>query len=776
VLVLHASYGTFRRVRRLIIGVLAAALLLWPAGSPTISQAVGTVTTTQNISNTSDMSEAPQIALGGGLLAAIWGERGGNTLGYDTTAPGTTWPGASFKSTGTKVQYQWPDIVVDGAGTYHMVYAVGDILYHRSNTVGGSLSAAHTIAGSNFPNPVRMAIAPNGTLWVVWRDGDGTGIFYRQSSDGGLNWSGGTVASEDGNMFSPDVAVDQNNIPHVVWYVRGSGTYKGEIRVADWNGSGFAKSSVTTDGGSNDCCYDADPAIAIDAQNTLHVVWRKQITANGSQWAITYARRVAGQAWSDFTPAALTNGDAKYNPSISVDSTGTIAIVYSDPTGGSRPRLVKLVSKLAGGAWEAALNLSNGPWDTRNAVVGNLGVAHVLLQHEVGTDDGEIIYDRVQIGASTPPVDATPKFAANPTNVLSGIPITFSNVTGGLDGVRYHWDAAPTDADAWLTFATSLTINGPSGVTPEACQAHVLYTQVKKGTTTSAVRQLAETFDTGVQANVQLVNPHLIGLPAAYSLNAQVANPAENGAQNGDPSYTRESYAFLRIYGRSLDCSHLATYHISGSDTSVAPAVIKDDEFNGPAVLPGSSAIGNKAIGVDVADGLANTKTYSFTLTYDPSDTDPTTSVNMAGLPVLNMGNSPSFTADNAKSIIRTLTFKNISVTDNLFGQKESLPAGKQFWGVYIANTTVPTVTVDDPSLKWAAVHVPVPNDTFSVQWDLFSGLGYTGDLTTKSGDYYVFVRFLDGAGNPSVDAIKLKVTLEAGYSIPTQRIPTVFH
>jgi hypothetical protein len=763
--ILHGSYGTFRRVHRLIIGVLAAALLLWPAGSPTISQAVGTITITQNISKTSDMSEAPQIALGGGRLAAIWGERGSDTIEYDSTTPGTTWPRASSKATGTKVQYQWPDIVVDGAGTYHMVYAAGDTLYHRVKPVGGNLSAAHKIAGSNFPNPVRMAIAPNGTLWVVWRDSDGTGIFYRQSTNGGLNWSGGTVASESGNMFSPDVAVDQNNIPHVVWYVRGGGTYKGEIRVADWNGSAFVKSSVTTDGGNSGCCYDADPAIAIDAQNTLHVVWRKQLSG---RWAITYARRVAGQGWSDFTPVAITNGDAKYNPSISADTIGNVFITYSDPTG-SKTRVVKLVAKAVLGGWEGALSLSKGPWDSRNAVVANLGTAHTLLQHEVSGDDGDIIYNRVYVFAPTPPVDATPKFAANPTNVLSGIPITFSNVTGSPDGVRYHWDAAPTDADAWLPFAASIAINGPSGVTPDACQTHVLYTQVKKGTTTSAVRQLAETFDTGVQADVQLVNPHLSGL------SIQAGNPTANTAQDGDPSYTREAYAYMSIYGRFLDCSHLATYHISGGDSGAVPQPITGDEFHGPAAFAQGSVPGGKTIGVDLTDKLGNPRSYSFTLTYDPSDTDPNTpGDNMKGLPVLNTGNNPSFTADNAKSIIRTLTFKNISVTDNLFGKKEGIPAGKQFWGVFIANTTSPTVTVDAASLKWAAVHVPVPDNTFSVQWDLFSGLGYTGNLTNKSGDYYVFVRFLDGAGNPSLGSIKLKVTLEPGYAIPLQRMPAL--
>ena len=42
-------------------------------------------------------------------------------------------------------------------------------------------------------------------------------------------------------------------------------------------------------------------------------------------------------------------------------------------------------------------------------------------------------------------------------------------------------------------------------------------------------------------------------------------------------------------------------------------------------------------------------------------------------------------------------------MTDNLYGQQANLPqlpAGKQFWGVWMANTTSPTTTADDPELE----------------------------------------------------------------------------
>jgi hypothetical protein len=70
-------------------------------------------------------------------------------------------------------------------------------------------------------------------------------------------------------------------------------------------------------------------------------------------------------------------------------------------------------------------------------------------------------------------------------------------------------------------------------------------------------------------------------------------------------------------------------------------------------------------------------------------------------------------------------------------------------------------------------VRVATPNTSFTVQWNLFSGLNYGGDAT-KTGDYFVYIRFLDGAGNPSADLLKVRATLQPGYSIPKVHLPLV--
>ena len=77
--------------------------------------------------------------------------------------------------------------------------------------------------------------------------------------------------------------------------------------------------------------------------------------------------------------------------------------------------------------------------------------------------------------------------------------------------------------------------------------------------------------------------------------------------------------------------------------------------------------------------------------------------------------------------------------------------------------------------MEWTPVRVANPSSSFTVPWSIFSGLGLGPDRG-KPGDYVVYVRFLDGAGNASLTSseLKLTVTLRAGYTVPTYYLPTI--
>src|SRR5207249_1978887 len=142
--------------------------------------------------------------------------------------------------------------------------------------------------------------------------------------------------------------------------------------------------------------------------------------------------------------------------------------------------------------------------------------------------------------------------------------------------------------------------------------------------------------------------------------------------------YTRVRQFFLDIHG-GTDCAGLSSFSVVGGDSGT----ITNNNYQNRLALPGSAEKGQKLIGVVVVDGLSNIATPSFTLTYDPANTDTSgliTNTNTLGLPVLGAGGAFA-DSSTANSIIRSLSFTGITVTDNLYGrQGENLPPGKQFW------------------------------------------------------------------------------------------------
>src|SRR6266498_2601866 len=403
-----------------------------PAARPPVTEALGKLLgNPQNLSNTDDQSEAPQITVGSDIVGVSWGERGDERIGTDRTTVGSSFGAASFiDASGAYIKTQWPDIAADSAGNLHLAYAIGDQVLYRVKPNGGS-------------------------------------VYYRRSSNG-INWTngsdGGVVYSESGNMFSPDIAVGPDNVPHVVWYIRTSGSHTGDIRIGDWNGSGFTTSSVTTDGSSAGK-YDADPSISVDQQNTLHVVWRKQLKADGTSWAITYARRVSGQGWTSFTPIAITNADAQYAPSIGTDEVSNVYVVYSNPIG-SKNRQIVFYGKSSSGSWEGPVPLPNVRWDSRNSITGKAGIAHIAYQTELVSDQAEVQYARISF-AATPTLSAQPVIEGGKSGTNKNpVSVAFSSIQGSPKEVRWRWGAAPTDAlndsSGWQAFTNPKSIPLPS--------------------------------------------------------------------------------------------------------------------------------------------------------------------------------------------------------------------------------------------------------------------------------------------------------------------------
>lgn len=704
------------------------------------------------------------------------------------------------------------------------------------NNRGGSWSTPFTLSAPGlFADLGRLSsVTLNGqvNLAVVYKAKTGNNltsrIYYRLSADGGASW-GPQEQISNVTSFEPAVLLDDTGQPHVAFtHQTGANAPLNMAYTTKVNGAwtspvllntgatpfsrdttiGYTRANgvltlhvffmgAAAGGAENDKYmfstrkvgaggWEAPrqrqsnsgagfPQLVTDFQSKVYAVWYVKSAAYGYE---PYFSRSLDNGTNWTTPQAVGSLSSKIGqePAIARTLSGKIAVLWEDQyqtTVDTDRDIFARISEDDGINWSAVQSVSPSPKRSRSVSATASATSFEAAWHDDRTG-GFQIYTSSQVvtggvvgPAATPLLDGGLPITRN-----SVVAVSFSNVTGAPDGVRHHWDSAPTDADAWVAFTNPLTVQGPTDVTADACEPHTLYTQVRKGTAAGGVAQDSEIFDIGVQAQVNILNRHLAGLPTVYGLNTQdvFTGPGGNGASDGDANYTRERSFYLGISGFA-DCSGLSTFNVTGSDNGP----IANNSYSNTPALPGGIAFGAHPITVAVQDALGNAQTYTKTLIYDPANTDTTgTQTNTLGLPVLGSGGS--VTADSANSIIRSLSFQGINVTDNLYGKQPNLPQladGKQFWGVWMANTTSVSATVDDASLNWYPVRVPTPDSSFTVEWNLFAGLNITSDLRNKPGDYYVFVRFLDGAGNASTGSLtKLKVTLTAGYDIPTVRLP----
>ncbi len=232
-------------------------------------------------------------------------------------------------------------------------------------------------------------------------------------------WSNWTVISDSvtkwnvGSSFDPDVALDENGTVHVVWVDDTPGIWgtDWEIMYANYTAdSGWSHPFVVSDEGAN--TYDGDsgePKIAVDLLGNVHVVWHDRTDGWwGTDTEIMYRKYTPTIGWSSITVisdnSSLWNTGSSLSPSIAIDSTGRIHVVWKDGTSGwwGTDYEIMYCSYLPSTGWTNPIVISDNEtlWnddDSENPAIAidNLSKIHVVWVD--GTDgwwgtDIEIMY------------------------------------------------------------------------------------------------------------------------------------------------------------------------------------------------------------------------------------------------------------------------------------------------------------------------------------------------------------------------------------------------
>lgn len=252
---------------------------------------------------------------------------------------------------------RYPRIVADDGGLLYSVWVQGktfvpyEIFFSKSDDNGrtwtGSSSdmmiSADDDEGSlvTGDRPVDIAVNSLGTIFVVWAESLTNvthEVMLQKSTDGGENWlhsdqdfaisfPGGTRALE------PAIAIDNDDGLHVVWQQRDINNTVGIFYgYSGDNGESWSSQDADRTISFSDGNHAAYSDIAVDSDNNLYVVWKEQ-TINGDMesYAVHFGKKLAGE--SDFSSETSDNIAAMPHrsttlPSIAIAPDNSIHIAY----------------------------------------------------------------------------------------------------------------------------------------------------------------------------------------------------------------------------------------------------------------------------------------------------------------------------------------------------------------------------------------------------------------------------------------------------------------
>lgn len=649
-----------------------------------------------------------------------------------------------------------PTTVATGAdGAIHFAWINQETrtVYYRYRAPGAGWGPQRTVftVSSDIPVSPDIEVASDGAVLITWRVPDRPASVAR-STNNGASWSSPIVVGERAVINAPALATGPNGAAAVT-FTAGERDLL-QIYAAIWNGSTFVPQRVSPLNSNY-----ANPTATYDANGTLYVAYRGNDTSGGNSGAFVAAYQGNNQ-WQ----ITRVVGAADYNDRVNIrsDRSGNMHLAWT-ANAGAGLRVYYSVRPAGTSAFTAPVDASNEAGTVFNASLGttvsDAAYAHVVS--ELFTGGTSFVRYHLFAAAAGALVGAQPVIEDGDeiSERKASVTVSFTNIQGQPTRVRWRWNAEPTDtandSNGWQPFTNPINVPLPESILDDApCSPERLFVQVQEADGDTSSSQSDDiTIDTGINAALIVTNPYS-NRKAPRFTPALLADVGTGGASDGDPGYTRDPIYYLQVQGVN-ECSGLEDVAAGRSTTTIARAItITDNSFANVLGYPGAMSQGPNQLIIRVGDRAGNFTDYNQSLIYDP--VKPTLDDNSPG--------SVTVSSDPRATILTTLTFAGINVTDNLY-------PGRGYWGVWIAvSRTESASPATDPALRWTPVQAPGSTDDFTIRnFSLATNLN--GAL--EPGAYYLYVRFLDGAGNATDGVLTASVTLTQ-VTLPTASLPLV--
>jgi hypothetical protein len=206
-------------------------------------------------------------------------------------------------------------------------------IYLKKSTDGGTSWTTKRLtwsSGDSWEPCITMDSSDN--IHVIWRDFYlltplDDDLYYKKSTDGGTSWTATKrLTWNPGYSGWPDIAADSSDNIHVVWNDQIPGTQEIYYKKSTNGGATWTTKRLTWNSGLSN-----KPAIATDANDNIHIVWRDDSPSNDE---IYYKRSTnGGTTWAD---KRLTwNSGSSVSTVLALDSANVIHVIWSDDTPGN---------------------------------------------------------------------------------------------------------------------------------------------------------------------------------------------------------------------------------------------------------------------------------------------------------------------------------------------------------------------------------------------------------------------------------------------------------
>ncbi len=204
---------------------------------------------------------------------------------------------------------------------------------------------------TTYYSNARCIASSGDTVHVVWSDNRNSGnweIYYKRSTDGGINWGADTRISNNIYLSSnPSLAISGSMV-HVVWDDNRDGNNEIYYNRSTDGGISWGTDTRLT----NDTSLSRNPCVSASGSE-VQVVWNDYNTL-----AIFYKRSADGGInWSPAIPLINNSGPSSWYPSVS-ESGSVVHVVWLDGRGGQANIYYKR-SEDGGETWGADYALTN---------------------------------------------------------------------------------------------------------------------------------------------------------------------------------------------------------------------------------------------------------------------------------------------------------------------------------------------------------------------------------------------------------------------------------